>query len=171
MQAVNVETDTALFAGSGTGDKGKGEDISSASDDNSDHEIAFAVYVYDPIHDITYSALSQAMPAKWIRWLDAAASPMTPASGESSSDADPAAHEFENIPEEIREIVEGGGVDPREWVAEWVEESLSLVVGIVAQRYVARRMGVGDGSLGKGKAKTESLVQSGAGEAARAGLL
>jgi hypothetical protein len=37
-----------------------------------------------------------------------------------------------------------GGVDPRDWVAEWLEESLSLAVGVVAQRYVARRMGVGE---------------------------
>jgi hypothetical protein len=29
-------------------------------------------------------------------------------------------------------------------VAEWLEESLSLAVGVVAQRYVARRMGVGE---------------------------
>lgn len=74
------------------------------------------------------------------------------------------------VPEEIQEIVETGGVDPREWVAEWVEETLSLAMGIVAQRYVARRMGVGEGGVGKGKMRAEqaSAVESGAGEAARA---
>ncbi|KAH7034666.1 maintenance of telomere capping protein 1 [Microdochium trichocladiopsis] len=163
VQAITTESDSVLFAGSASGGKEKEEE----SEERSENEIVFAVYVHDPIHDITYSSLSQAMPAKWIRWLDAA-SPLTPASGESDAGH---SHEFDHVPEEIREIVESGGVDPREWVAEWVEESLSLAVGIVAQRYVARRMGVGDGSLGKGKAKTESLVQSGAGEAARAGLL
>jgi len=163
VQAITVESDSALFSSSSGGDKGKAEE----TEESSDSEIVFAVYVHDPTHDITYSALSQAIPAKWIRWLDAA-SPMTPASGASDAGQ---SHEFDHVPEEIREIVESGGVDPREWVAEWVEESLTLVVGIVAQRYVARRMGVADGSLGKGKAKTESLVQSGAGEAARAGLL
>ena len=62
------------------------------------------------------------------------------------------------------------GVDPREWVAEWVEETLSLAAGVVAQRYVARRMGVGEGGVGKGKMRAEqaSTVESGAGEAARA---
>ncbi len=65
--------------------------------------------------------------------------PLTPASGEEGF-----APELEAIPEEIREIVESGGVDPREWVAEWIEEVLTLSVGIVAQRCVARRMGVGE---------------------------
>ncbi|KAK9447413.1 maintenance of telomere capping protein 1 [Limtongia smithiae] len=36
-----------------------------------------------------------------------------------------------------------GQVDPREWLAEWVEEGLGLGIGIVAQRYVASRMAVG----------------------------
>lgn len=36
-----------------------------------------------------------------------------------------------------------GQVDPREWLAEWVEEGLGLSVGIVAQRYVASRMAIG----------------------------
>lgn len=59
------------------------------------------------------------------------------------------------------------GVDPREWVAEWLEETLSLTVGVVAQRYVARRMGVGEGGIGRGK-RREEVVESGGGEAARA---
>ncbi|KAK7208326.1 maintenance of telomere capping protein 1 [Myxozyma melibiosi] len=36
-----------------------------------------------------------------------------------------------------------GQVDPREWLAEWVEEGLGLAVGVVAQRYVASRMAIG----------------------------
>lgn len=43
-----------------------------------------------------------------------------------------------------------GAVDPREWIAEWMEETIALAVGIIAQRYVSKRMGVGEG-LGKGK--------------------
>ena len=75
---------------------------------------------------------------KWAAWLDA-----------SSASADEAA-----LPESIQEIIAAGGVDPREWVAEWMEEILSLGVGVVAQRYVARRMGVGEGGLGRGKRKS-----------------
>lgn len=55
-------------------------------------------------------------------------------------------------------------------MAEWLEESLALAIGVVAQRYVARRMGVGERGPGKGKMRAEqaSVVESGAGEAARA---
>ncbi len=74
--------------------------------------------------------------------------------------------------ESIEEIISSGGIDPREWVSEWVEEALSLVVGVVSQRYVARRMGVGEGGAAKGKLRADlgqqALVESGGGEAARA---
>ncbi|KAI0446515.1 maintenance of telomere capping protein 1 [Xylaria telfairii] len=163
VQAIIEEADPALFTGS-TADEAEKE-ASAVADDSTDMQISFAVYVLDPVHDIVYSTVSQSIPLSWIRWLDAP-TPLTPAS--ESEQADPVAL---NVPDEIREIVESGGVDPREWVAEWVEETLSLAVGVVAQRYVARRMGVGEGGLGKGKQKIEAIVQEGGGEAARAGLL
>ncbi|KAJ5678849.1 hypothetical protein N7462_007093 [Penicillium macrosclerotiorum] len=129
-----------------------------------DDEISFALYLHDPIHGIAFHTISQAVPAKWIEWLDASA----PASDTADSEDAEAAHAV--VPEAIAEIIESGGVDPREWVAEWIEETLSLSAGVVAQRYVARRMGVGEGGLGKGKMRAEqaSTVESGAGEAARA---
>lgn len=48
-----------------------------------------------------------------------------------------------------------------------MEELLTLGVGVVAQRYVARRMGVGQGGIGRGKAR-QQVLESGGGEAARA---
>ncbi|KAI1182961.1 maintenance of telomere capping protein 1 [Nemania serpens] len=165
VQAIIVESDPALFAGSTANEVEK--EASAVADDSTNTQVCFAVYILDPVHDIVYSTTSQNIPLCWIRWLDAP-TPLTPAS-ESDQQADPAA--TSNVPDEIREIVESGGVDPREWVAEWVEETLSLAVGVVAQRYVARRMGVGIGGLGKGKQKIEALVQEGGGEAARAGLI
>ncbi|KAI2626114.1 maintenance of telomere capping protein 1 [Hypomontagnella submonticulosa] len=166
VQAITVDADPALFAGSTSGEAEK-ESSAVADDGASDPHVCFAVYVLDPIHDIVYSTVSQHIPAKWIRWLDAP-TPLTPASGETEEEGPDG---MVNVPDEIREIVETGGVDPREWVAEWVEESLSLSVGVVAQRYVARRMGVGEGGFGKGKQKVEQLLQEGGGEAARAGVI
>jgi hypothetical protein len=163
VQAIIVDAESALFAGSTTSEAEK--EASAVADDSTDTQVCFAVYVLDPVHDIVYSTTSQNVPLKWIRWLDAPA-PLTPASESEQTSPDAL-----NIPDEIREIVENGGVDPREWVAEWVEETLSLAVGVVAQRYVARRMGVGEGGLGKGKQKIEDLIQDGGGEAARAGLI
>jgi hypothetical protein len=165
IQAVSLDSDKFLFAQSSTAEKEK--EVSAVQEQDEVEEIVcFAIFIFDPVHEIEYSAVSQTVPAKWIRWLNAPG-PLTPASGEEgTNNSDIAA-----IPEEIRDIVEGGGVDPREWVAEWVEEIVSLATGIVAQRYVARRMGVGDGGIGKGKRKMEELVEGGASEAARAGLI
>ena len=150
IQAITQSTSQELFAASSSSDDT--EVVKEAAGKN--QEVLFAIYLHDPIHGIVFSALSQSMPNQWLDWLDA------------SGNADGA------LPDSIAEIVESGGVDPREWVAEWVEEALKLAVGIVAQGYVARRMGVGEGGVGRGKMKAdkgaEETVESGGGEAARA---
>lgn len=128
--------------------------------------ISFAVYLHDPVHGITFSTLTQTMPEKWIDWLDASSHPLS-SSQPAADQPPPPPLPRANLPDDIAEIVESGGVDPREWVAEWVEEILALGVGVVAQRYVARRMGVGEGGIGRGKARQQAL-ESGGGEAARA---
>ena len=122
-------------------------------EDKPEELVCFAIYLHDPIHGITFHTVSQTVPQKWIRWLDSSmTSPDLPDSG---------------LPEEIAEIIHSGGVDPREWVAEWIEEVLSLGIGVIAQRYVARRMGVGEGGIGRGKGR-EEVIDAGAGELARA---
>ncbi|KAI9816702.1 MAG: hypothetical protein M1832_004990 [Thelocarpon impressellum] len=123
-----------------------------------DELLSFAIYLHDPVHSITFGTRTQALPQKWLDWLDAS----VPARQEAGEDTAGSA-----LPVEIAEIIASGGVDPREWVAEWVEETLSLGVGVVAQRYVARRMGVGEGGIGRGK-KREEAIEGGGGEAARA---
>lgn len=127
--------------------------------------ISFAVYLHDPVHGITFSTLTQTVPEKWIDWLDASSHFLSSSPSTAADQASIPSHA--NLPDDIAEIVESGGVDPREWVAEWVEEILALGVGVVAQRYVARRMGVGEGGIGRGKARQQAL-ESGGGEAARA---
>lgn len=165
VQAILTDEDKELFKGATSTETEKDPSSSVLEEDSNDELVCFAVYIFDPVHEIRYSAMSQSIPARWIRWMDAA-SPLTPASSN-----DGAVPEVENVPDEIRDIVESGGVDPREWVAEWVEEVLTLSVGVVAQRYVARRMGVGEGGLGKGKRKMEEVVAEGGGEMARAGVI
>jgi hypothetical protein len=174
VQAISHEAPEELFQGPA---KEKEEGSVVEDHEKPDELITFAIYLYDPVHSITFYTLSQSVPAKWIRWLDAP-SPMTPASPTSPTHqksgffgSDGEQYANPNLPEEIAEIVESGGVDPREWVAEWVEEILSLGTGVVAQRYVARRMGVGEGGIGRGKARMEEVLGDGGGEAARAGLI
>ena len=174
VQAISHEAPEDLFQGPA---KEKEEGSVVEDKETSDELISFAIYLHDPVHSITFYTLSQSVPAKWIRWLDAS-SPLTPASPTSPSQQKSAffgseAEQYKNpnLPEEIAEIIESGGVDPREWVAEWVEEVLTLGTGVVAQRYVARRMGVGEGGIGRGKARMEEVLGDGGGEAARAGLI
>ncbi|PVH98491.1 hypothetical protein DM02DRAFT_615768 [Periconia macrospinosa] len=157
LQAISYTSPKDLFTGSQTSeDKEKPEGgVEEPKED--DELVVFAIYLHDPIHAISYHALSQAFPAKWVEWLDAPAP--TEAAGEETQ-----------LPAEIQHIIADGGVDPREWVAEWMEETIGLSVGIVAQRYVARRMGVGEGGIGRGKAR-EAVIEAGGGEAARAGII
>lgn len=165
VQAVSQVVSTELFQAGPMTEKAIPSGVVEA--DIKDEEVAFAIYLHDPIHGIAFHTISQAIPQKWINWLDAPA----PASASQSPDNGDAPQT--DAPEAIAEIIETGGVDPREWVAEWVEDSLALATGVVAQRYVARRMGVGEGGIGKGKMRAETHssaaeVESGAGEAARA---
>ncbi|EPS27865.1 hypothetical protein PDE_02809 [Penicillium oxalicum 114-2] len=162
IQAITQAASPDLFKGSTSGEK---ESTSGVVDPAEvDEEVTFALYLHDPMHGIDFHTISQPVPAKWIEWLDASGS----ATQDPNSDGADSAHA--TVPEAIAEIVESGGVDPREWVADWVEETLSLAAGVIAQRYVARRMGVGEGGLGKGKMRAgqASTVDAGAGEAARA---
>ena len=152
VQAISQADEKDLFGASTAEGKKENDDGIKIPEDEVQDTICFALYLHDPVHGITFSTISQAVPETWISWLDASASPE---SAESS------------LPTEIADIVNSGGVDPREWVAEWIEETITLSVGIVAQRYVARRMGVGHGGIGKGKARQEALESYG-GEAARA---
>lgn len=177
VQAISHDAPAELFQGPApTPEKEDGAVVEDRA--TADELTTFAIYLHDPVHSITLHTLSQSVPATWMKWLDAP-SPLTPASPDSPSEAAQKSGFFgreqdgwqpSGLPEAIREIVESGGVDPREWVAEWVEEVLTLGVGVVAQRYVARRMGVGEGGLGKGKARQEEIMGDGGREAARAGL-
>ena len=152
IQAVSYLDDEGLFADDGRSEKEAPSADSGVAEPKSEVEesIVFAIYLYDPLHNLSFSALSQPFPQKWASWLDASSAPAEEA----------------GLPESIQEIIAAGGVDPREWVAEWMEEILSLGVGVVAQRYVARRMGVGEGGLGRGKRRAQG--EDIAGEAARA---
>lgn len=164
IQALSRPESVELFQAGPSAEPEKTEGVIEVQDEP-DEEIAFALYLHDPIHGISFHTISQAIPKKWIDWLDAPAPEADPNDGTGAVQS--------TVPEAIAEIIENGGIDPREWVAEWVEDALTLGLGVVAQRYVARRMGVGEGGVGKGKMKAEkaekeSTVESGAGEVARA---
>ncbi|QKX53505.1 uncharacterized protein TRUGW13939_00584 [Talaromyces rugulosus] len=171
IQAISQTTAKDLFQAGPAAEKATAPGGVVEVADAAEEEILFAIYLHDPVHGIAFNAVSQAIPQKWVDWLDAPAPPVEENNNNNDSNINnnPQVPRV-TTPEAIAEIVENGGVDPREWAAEWVEESLSLSVGVVAQRYVARRMGVGEGGVAKGKLRAEqaTTVESGAGEAARA---
>ncbi|KKA28563.1 hypothetical protein TD95_002903 [Thielaviopsis punctulata] len=169
VQAICVEADDALFGTSRKAAASSTTDAESAVADQPtppEELIQFAIFIYDPVHDIEFSTLSQTVPAQWIDWLEA--QPPAPSDDDDNSHMPP---EIAAAPEEIRAILETGGVDPREWVSEWLEDTLVLALGTVAQRYVARRMGVGERDAIKGKRRVDDVMQDGAGEVARANLI
>ncbi|UKZ64734.1 uncharacterized protein TrAtP1_005945 [Trichoderma atroviride] len=133
VQAIVTDQDKTLFGRTAAEEKEKKE--SDEAEEENEEEFRFAIFIVDPVHEIEYATISQPFPAKWARWLEAPR-PMTPESGDEES-------LHNRVHEDIRSVVETGELDPREWVAGWVKDSLSLSVGIVAQWYVARRMQVG----------------------------
>ncbi|KAG9647195.1 hypothetical protein KCU95_g1756, partial [Aureobasidium melanogenum] len=150
IQPVTQSAAKELFAAGPKPDEPKSDVVEPDADEET---TLFAIYLHDPIHSLSFSSLSQSFPAQWAQWLDAS----------SPNPEDP-----DTLPDSIREIVESGGIDPREWVSEWIQDTLNLAIGVVAQRYVAKRMGVGEGGIGKGKARQRAEETDAAGEAARA---
>lgn len=165
IQAISQTSSTELFQAGPSTENATPPGVVDVPE-ATEEEISFALYLHDPVHGIAFHTISQTIPQKWINWLDGAApAPEDP-------NAEDAQVPRAVVPEEIAEIIENDGVDPREWVSEWIEDTLSLAIGIVAQRYVARRMGVGEAGMTKGKMRAEqasaTVVESNAGEAARA---
>lgn len=112
--------------------------------------LAFALHLHDPTHNLTFQTLSQTLPSPWLLdLLDA-----------------PPAQDGGPYPDAIKVQLERGMMDPREWICEWVEEAVGLAVGVLAQRYVAKRMG---GEEGAGLVAGKATV--GGGEEARAGAI
>lgn len=79
VQAINVDGDKTLFARTASAEKEK-ESSTVKEQEEEDEQVCFAVFVLDPVHEIEFSTISQSVPAKWIRWLDAP-TPMTPPLG------------------------------------------------------------------------------------------
>lgn len=93
--------------------KEDGKNDTSSISPSSESTFCFVIYLSDPDHGITFNTVSQAFPFQWAEWLD-----------------------------KPDESFKGFDADPRDWVIDWVEEGLGLSVGIVAQSYVTKRMGV-----------------------------
>lgn len=89
---------------------------------NNEESFSFIIILKDIDNDITIITKSQPMPLRWAQWLD----------GEK----------LKSLEEGEEEEEEEESIDPKEWVKDWIKQGLNLSIGILAQEYVIKRMGV-----------------------------
>ncbi|KAL8954352.1 MAG: hypothetical protein Q9183_007174, partial [Haloplaca sp. 2 TL-2023] len=87
IQAIEHQAGKEMFAEAPK----EQEDTGMLDSEGLEDLIAFAIYLHDPIHGITFNTISQAVPQKWIEWIDATA---------------PASESESGLPQEIADIVE-----------------------------------------------------------------
>ncbi|GMM35681.1 Mtc1 protein [Saccharomycopsis crataegensis] len=85
-------------------------------DESTTDSFQFLITVKDLEHKFSIVTKSQSFPTKWAQWL-------TTNSVESQKEAG------------------DDGVEPADWVREWVKDGLALSLGVLAQSYVTKRMG------------------------------
>jgi hypothetical protein len=84
-------------------------------DTTSSNSFHFLIFLKDITNDISILTKSQSFPMKWSNWLDGST--------------------------EATEEKEDEGVDPAEWVKDWIYDGIGLSLGVLAQSYVVKRMG------------------------------
>jgi hypothetical protein len=84
-------------------------------DTTSSNSFHFLIVLKDTTNDISILTKSQSFPMKWSNWLDGSTEPT--------------------------EEKEDEGVDPAEWVKDWIYDGIGLSLGVLAQSYVVKRMG------------------------------
>jgi hypothetical protein len=88
-------------------------------DSANQNSFSFTIILKDITNDIIIVSKTQPFPLIWAKWLN----------GEL----------LESFKGDDGEDIEG--VDPTEWVKDWIKEGISLSFGVVAQQYVIKRMG------------------------------
>ncbi|KAH3675536.1 hypothetical protein WICMUC_002625 [Wickerhamomyces mucosus] len=117
--AIQIKSDHKLS--SSVESKSESEIKQINIDSNNDSSFSFLILLKDLTNNIEVKTRSQGLPIKWANWLDGS---------------------IAKTSEEIKEQEEKEeGIDPAEWVKNWVDDSLSLSFGILSQSYVVERMG------------------------------
>lgn len=88
---------------------------------NDHHSFSFTLILKDITNSITIATKSQPFPLRWARWVGGDNGDIEEAFGKTEDDE---------------------GVDPSEWVKEWLQDGLSLAFAVLAQEYVTKRMGL-----------------------------
>ena len=88
------------------------EDPTTAVETNNVNSFFFALILKDITNGINILTKTQAFPLKWAKWL---------------------------CGEKVESLEE---VNPSDWVRDWIKDGLALSLGVLAQEYVVKRMGL-----------------------------
>ncbi|AMD19115.1 HBR214Wp [Eremothecium sinecaudum] len=80
----------------------------------------FTFLLKDVSNDLSLVVRSQGFPIRWVDWLEGTSELKSKGSDKSAE----------------------GEIDPSDWVVEWIENGLELAIGVLAQTYVIKRMGI-----------------------------
>ncbi|KAM3161648.1 Maintenance of telomere capping protein 1 [Lachancea thermotolerans] len=115
-------------------EKHKNPEIAT-TDSSHPGNFAFTIVLKDISNDFTSITRSQGFPQRWADWLEGTSEL------KSKQDAIQDRESKRDAVERTDSADDAEGIDPSDWVKEWVEDGLSLAFGVVAQNYVIDRMG------------------------------
>ncbi|KAK5962820.1 DUF5427 domain-containing protein MTC1 PWA37_005267 [Arxiozyma heterogenica] len=119
------------------------DEIIKTIDTTSPNNFHFTVVLKDISNDITCIARSQSFPLKWLHWLQG--SKIQTVAVEKGNSEDNKKNKSDDDDDDSKYNGDDGDeeiiVDPSEWVQQWIEDGIALVIGVVAQNYVIERMG------------------------------
>lgn len=99
-------------------------------DSYSPQSFTFTAILRDVTHDLTFINRSQPFPLKWAKWLD----------GSAVKDEKKGEEEEKEEGDNTTATSEDEGIDPSEWVVDWVNRGLDMTFGILSQSYIIKRM-------------------------------
>lgn len=105
------------------------ESVTAAEDDSapllvdgaSPSSFSFTMILKDTTNDIVVISKSQPFPLQWARWIQGDKADIAKVFGDPEDE---------------------DAVDPSVWVNEWLQDGVALCLGVVAQAYVTKRMGL-----------------------------
>ncbi|KAK6460874.1 maintenance of telomere capping protein 1 [Scheffersomyces coipomensis] len=126
--------------------------IISSSDDDDDKPIliesnnsdsfSFTIILKDITNNITIITKTQPFPLKWAKWLDGEDKNIFKPEKEEKEKEEQTKEKEELTKDDNDTINEELGIDPSEWVKDWIKQGLNLSFGILIQEYIIKRMGI-----------------------------
>ncbi|KAK6199943.1 maintenance of telomere capping protein 1 [Scheffersomyces amazonensis] len=140
---ISIQPITSKIEGSG--DNKQNQDAADDDDDdkailiesNNADSFSFTIILKDVTNNITIITKTQPFPLKWAKWLDGEDRDVfkNEGEGEGEGEGEQDENNTENLPEDL-------GIDPSEWVKDWIKQGLNLSFSVLTQEYIIKRMGI-----------------------------